>query len=288
MVNFGPMETVPERFRGRKLHVHNPTVTLMRTTAEENAALGARMAEVLGQARGPTVVLIPKGGVSGLDAPGKPFHDPEADSALFQALKGKLAGHPLVRIVERDEHINDPGFADAAARTLFGLLRDRDPALLGHAGMEIDWASAADLGDVVAFLATVGLPAEGVAEHIDGYLLVRGPSGRLLGCAGLERHDRVGLLRSLAVAPELRGYGLGSRLTSTLLNRAAGEGIDEVTLLTTSAPAREFFARRFGFEAADRGEYAGRLGGSAEWDLLCCESAVFMRRRLGDRAESGG
>src|SRR5262249_47696185 len=79
MVNFGPIATVPERFAGRTLHVHNPTVTLMRTTPAENAALGARIAGVLGRATGPAVVLIPEGGVSALDAPGKPFYDPEAD-----------------------------------------------------------------------------------------------------------------------------------------------------------------------------------------------------------------
>jgi uncharacterized protein (UPF0261 family) len=122
MVNFGPLSTVPERFAGRRFHVHNPSVTLMRTTAEENAELGRRMAAVLGRATAPVVLLIPQRGVSALDAPGQPFHDPEADAALFDALTRGLDGHPWVRVVLRDEHINDPAFADAAAAELLALL----------------------------------------------------------------------------------------------------------------------------------------------------------------------
>src|SRR5207253_3454961 len=106
MVNFGPRPTIPERFADRRFHVHNPSVTLLRTTPEENAALGRRMAEVLARAVAPMVVLIPRGGVSALDAPGQPFHDPEADAALFDALTRGLSGHPRVRLVVRDEHIN--------------------------------------------------------------------------------------------------------------------------------------------------------------------------------------
>jgi uncharacterized protein (UPF0261 family) len=122
MVNFGPRATVPERFADRRFHVHNPAVTLMRTTADENAALGRRMAEVLAGARAPIVVLLPRGGVSALDAPGGPFHDPAADHALFEALTGGLSGQARVRLVEREEHINDPAFSDAAADLLLELL----------------------------------------------------------------------------------------------------------------------------------------------------------------------
>lgn len=120
MVNFGPRETVPERFAGRLFHVHNPTVTLMRTTPEENAALGAWIAEALREATGPVALLVPRGGVSALDVPGRPFWDPQADEALFQAIRRGLAGSPHVRLIERDEHINDPAFATAASQ----LLRD--------------------------------------------------------------------------------------------------------------------------------------------------------------------
>ena len=76
----------------------------------------------LHETKGPVVVLIPRGGVSALDAPGGPFEDPSADRALFEAVTAGLAGHPFVRVEARDEHINDPSFAAAAARTLLGLL----------------------------------------------------------------------------------------------------------------------------------------------------------------------
>jgi uncharacterized protein (UPF0261 family) len=122
MVNFGPRGTVPERFEGRTFHIHNEAVTLMRTTPEENAALGSRIAEVLGRSSGPVAVLVPLRGVSALDTPGRPFHDPEADAALFEALTRGLKACPQVRLVVRDEHINDPVFAEAAAATLVELM----------------------------------------------------------------------------------------------------------------------------------------------------------------------
>src|SRR5262249_47299833 len=96
--------------------------TLMRTTPEENTALGAHMAEILGRAKGPVVVLFPKGGVSALDAPGQPFFDPQADAALLDALSRGLAGRTGVTLVVREEHINDPAFAHAAANGLLELL----------------------------------------------------------------------------------------------------------------------------------------------------------------------
>jgi uncharacterized protein (UPF0261 family) len=122
MVNFGPAETVPERFRGRLLHVHNATVTLMRTTREENSAMGRFLAAALREAAGPAVVLLPEGGVSALDAPGGPFWDPEADAALFGEVERGLAGVENVRVERRAEHVNDPAFADAAVGALLGLL----------------------------------------------------------------------------------------------------------------------------------------------------------------------
>jgi uncharacterized protein (UPF0261 family) len=122
MVNFGPAATVPERFAGRLFHVHNPSVTLMRTTVDENRAIGERMVAVLRRAESPLVVLIPRKGVSALDAPGRPFFDEAADAALFETLESGLRGHLWVRLVDRDEHINDPAFADAAAALLLELL----------------------------------------------------------------------------------------------------------------------------------------------------------------------
>ena len=113
---------MPERFAGRRFHVHNASVTLMRTSPAECAELGAWIARVLRQASGPTVLLLPLRGVSALDAPGRPFHDPAADRALFDAAREGLEGHPLVRVEARDEHVNDPAFAEAAARDLLEML----------------------------------------------------------------------------------------------------------------------------------------------------------------------
>jgi uncharacterized protein (UPF0261 family) len=123
MVNFGPPHTVPERFHGRRFYQHNPNVTLMRTTPEENDRLGKEIAEKASAARGPSVVLVPLRGVSAIDAPGQPFWWPDADDALFQSLRNWMG--PQVELIEMDRHINDPEFAQAAAVTLMRLLEKR-------------------------------------------------------------------------------------------------------------------------------------------------------------------
>jgi uncharacterized protein (UPF0261 family) len=119
MVNFGPPETVPEKFCGRRFYQHNPSVTLMRTTPEENDRLGKEIAQKASAARGPTVVLVPLRGVSAIDREGQPFWWPEADRALFESLRHWMA--PQVELIELDLHINDPAFAEAAANTLLRL-----------------------------------------------------------------------------------------------------------------------------------------------------------------------
>jgi uncharacterized protein (UPF0261 family) len=120
MINFGPIETVPEPFRSRVLHVHNASVTLMRTTAEENAALGRLIARKVNAAQGPVSVFFPTGGVSMIDAPGEPFHDPVADAALFDALRAGL--RPDIERVEMAVNINDPSFGRAMADRLHELI----------------------------------------------------------------------------------------------------------------------------------------------------------------------
>ena len=120
MVNFGPRDTVPERFAGRLLHIHNEAVTLMRTTPDECRALGAMIARKLGEARGPVAVFVPRGGFSMIDVQGQPFHDPVADLALIDALKAALP--PNVEILESEADINDPGFATAMADRLHALI----------------------------------------------------------------------------------------------------------------------------------------------------------------------
>ena len=117
MVNFGPADTVPPEFAGRNLFVHNPTVTLMRTTPEEMAELGCRIAVKLAAATGPTELFIPLRGVSAIDVEGAPFRDAEADAALFAELRAGLVGSGVV-VHELDQAINDPGFGAAMARAL--------------------------------------------------------------------------------------------------------------------------------------------------------------------------
>jgi uncharacterized protein (UPF0261 family) len=123
MVNFFAMDTVPAQYRGRNLYVHNPNVTLMRTTAAENAAMGRWIGEKLNRMEGPVRFLIPEGGVSLLDLPGKPFHDPEADRALFTALEQTVRQSGNRRLIRLPQDINDPLFAEALVRNFLEIAR---------------------------------------------------------------------------------------------------------------------------------------------------------------------
>jgi uncharacterized protein (UPF0261 family) len=121
MVNFGPRDSVPAEFEGRQFHVHNPQVTLMRTTPEETAKLGRIIAEKLNAATGPTALALPLGGDSMLDVDGEDFYDPEADAALFDALRDSVGDD--VELLEVDTDINDDRFAEALAETLHGYMQ---------------------------------------------------------------------------------------------------------------------------------------------------------------------
>eukprot|EP00913_Durusdinium_trenchii_P008931 g8397.t1 len=120
MVNFGPPETVPEKFRDRLFYHHNPTVTLMRTTAEENAQLGAEIGRKVSAAIGPAAIALPLNGVSAIDCEGQPFHDLQARNALFEAIRNCSAD---VELIELQMHINDSEFAEAAAGRLIELMQ---------------------------------------------------------------------------------------------------------------------------------------------------------------------
>jgi uncharacterized protein (UPF0261 family) len=122
MVNFGPRDTVPQQFSDRNLYVHNPTITLMRTTADECTELGQTIGRKLSAAKGPTAVFVPLGGVSMIDVPGQPFHDAGADAALVAGLHDTLDSS--VEVHERGEDINDPAFATAMADRLHELIRE--------------------------------------------------------------------------------------------------------------------------------------------------------------------
>lgn len=123
MVNFGPMDTVPEKFRNRRLYKHNPTVTLMRTEPDECAELGRIIAEKLNAAKGPVKLVMPLKGLSAIDKEGQPFWYPEADEALFRAIRENIG--PNVELVEMDSNINDLECAVAMAQFLDELMQEK-------------------------------------------------------------------------------------------------------------------------------------------------------------------
>jgi uncharacterized protein (UPF0261 family) len=120
MVNFGPVDSVPEKFKDRNLYVHNPTVTLMRTTPDECAELGRLIGSKLQAARGPVALFMPRGGVSAISVDGGVFYEPEADKALFNALLASIGEN--VEVHDLDLDINDPQFAQAMADRLVELM----------------------------------------------------------------------------------------------------------------------------------------------------------------------
>jgi uncharacterized protein (UPF0261 family) len=122
MVNFGPRDSVPQKFAGRTFYQHNPAVTLMRTTVEENRQIGEEIGRKAAAATGPTAILLPAAGVSAIDAEGQPFEDRDARAALFAAIRSTCGEVP---VTENPHHINDPAFAELAARTLLVLMRQR-------------------------------------------------------------------------------------------------------------------------------------------------------------------
>ena len=150
MVNFGPMDSVPERYRDRNLYVHNPTITLMRTTPDECREIGRIVARKLNAATGPTVLFVPLRGVSMIATEGQAFHDPEADEALFSTLREEV-DTARVEVHELDIDVNDPEFALAMANRLHELMAarggggegvegsggdDRAPGRVGPSGRE--------------------------------------------------------------------------------------------------------------------------------------------------------
>jgi uncharacterized protein (UPF0261 family) len=122
MVNFGTIDTVPLALRQRKLYQHHANVTLMRTSPQECAEIGRRIAEKLNQAKGPTVLLLPLRGISMIDAEGQPFYDAAADQALFDALRTQVG--PAIIVIEIDAHINDPVFADAVVTQFLAIMTE--------------------------------------------------------------------------------------------------------------------------------------------------------------------
>lgn len=123
MVNFGPFDTVPEKFAGRNLYKHNPTVTLMRTTVSENKEIAERLVEKINMASGKTALMLPLKGVSAIDAEGQPFYGPEEDEALFKTLRDGV-NRNTVEVIELEHNINDKEFAVSAAEKLIQLMEE--------------------------------------------------------------------------------------------------------------------------------------------------------------------
>lgn len=124
MVNFGPFDSVPAKYNGRNFYKHNPTVTLMRTTVEENRQLGLAIAQKLNMCTSKAVLLLPLKGVSMIDVPGQPFYGPEEDAMLLRTLKENVT-NPLVEIIEVDVNINDSEFSRTAAQKLVQLITEK-------------------------------------------------------------------------------------------------------------------------------------------------------------------
>lgn len=139
----------------------------------------------------------------------------------------------------------------------------------------IEAASPEDEAAILELLTATDLPHEGVSDYLNGFLIARDKTEKIVGCAGIERHGEIGLLRSVAVAPELQKSGLGSKLVTEVISDAKSKGVQEIVLLTTIA--RDFFADRFDFEETSREEYNESLNESPEWTLPRCSSACVMK-----------
>ena len=136
-------------------------------------------------------------------------------------------------------------------------------------------AAPEDLNEILSLLSSVGLLLEGVKEHFESFLLARNEHGQITACAGLERYGEFALLRSVAVSNELQKSGLGSLITTRIIEHAKETGTREILLLTTTA--RDFFANRFGFSETTRENYEAQFYASREWNLPRCSSACVMK-----------
>jgi uncharacterized protein (UPF0261 family) len=128
MVNFAHLDTVPAKYRNRQLYSWAPDVTLMRTNVEENLILGLQLAEKVSQSQAPAAIVIPLRGISQVDAQGGIFYHPEANAALFSAIRQHTAEQ--VTVMDADMHINDPAFAELLVHTLLGILEKKEKLLI--------------------------------------------------------------------------------------------------------------------------------------------------------------
>jgi len=142
----------------------------------------------------------------------------------------------------------------------------------------LELAENADSAAILQLLAESGLPTDGVVEYLSGFVVARDKTAQVVGVAGIEYHGKIGLLRSVAVAPDWQKSKIGWQIVSTVLQKAQVKGIEEIVLLTTTA--RDYFARCFKFSETERRHYDEILHKSAEWNLPRCTSAIVMRLDL--------
>ena len=226
--------------------------------------------------------------------------------AWSQCVSGALDRQTYVRL------LREAGFVDVEVQPVLPLqtggccggdegsllvgsafVRARKPGSpdLGDGRLTVEAASRDDLPAILHLLERVGLPTDGVAEHLEGFVVARrrmpapgGPAdgslhtvATVVGCAGVERYGPQALLRSVAVSPPLRGVGIGQRLVAAALERARSLGASEIYLLTTTAS--EYFAR-LGFQQVEPQAVVGPVTSSPEFTRLCPDTAVVMRREL--------
>ncbi|MGH9819914.1 MAG: GNAT family N-acetyltransferase [Pyrinomonadaceae bacterium] len=142
----------------------------------------------------------------------------------------------------------------------------------------IEAASPGDKASILDLLTDANLPLEGVEHFLTNYFVARKNSGRIVACAGFERHGDTCLLRSVAVLPSLQKTGIGVRIVRSILDEAKQTGVKQIVLLTTTA--RDFFARRFHFIETNRESYNEVLKASPEWTLPHCSTAVVMKLEM--------
>src|SRR5262249_29655708 len=135
----------------------------------------------------------------------------------------------------------------------------------------IERATPECLREVLEILSQVDLPHDGVEEHLSGFLVARGEGGEVVGCVGLERHGELGLLRSAAVLPRYQGQWVGGELIRELLKRAAGEGVTEVALLTTTA--KDYFESKFGISGHRSKSVDEFAGQEFDYVITVCDNA---------------
>lgn len=137
-------------------------------------------------------------------------------------------------------------------------------------------AEPSDRERVESLLVASGLPLDGVADHFSSFFVVD-DGGQIVGVVGVELYGQHALLRSVAVASEAKGTGVGTLLTRRAIDEAYARGARAIYLLTTTA---EKFFPRFGFERVTRDEVPEAVRVSREFQGACPASATIMRREL--------